>query len=277
MAQLAIPIATAGLGYLIGGPMGGELGWMIGSAYAASQQVIQQPAAGDLLIQTSSYGVPIPYCVGNNRIAGNIIWASQKRPYTIKTSSKGQPTTEATGYRQDMAILICKGPITGIHKVWADNNLVINGNGVTLGTITPGSGYNTPGEYPHVPMTGGSGTGMTCKIMVLSGGVVSVTVEVDGVGYQAGDVVSCSNSYLGGSGSGFSIPVSTAYASVAGLGTLYTGTGTQLADPTMVAALGAANVPAYRGLAYMVLQDFNLGTSGYVPNFSFEVYGPTGF
>lgn len=42
----------------------------------------------------------------------------------------------------------------------------------------------------------------------------------------------------------------------------YLGTDTQMPDPRMQAALGAANVPAYRGLAYLVFEDFQLADYG---------------
>jgi hypothetical protein len=53
---------------------------------------------------------------------------------------------------------------------------------------------------------------------------------------------------------------------------VYTGSETQLADPTMEAALGAGNVPGHRGLAYVVFTGFQLADYGNrVPNFTFEV------
>lgn len=52
--------------------------------------------------------------------------------------------------------------------------------------------------------------------------------------------------------------------------TLYTGTEDQLPDPTMQAAEG--DVPAYRGMAYMVFTDLQLEPYGNrIPNLSFEV------
>lgn len=197
MANLIIPAASAGIGYLIGGPTGAQIGWMLGSSISASQQKIEQNSVGDLRVQTAQYGIPIPYVIGKQRVAGNIIWASAKKPYSIetKTGKGGGPTVVSTGYKQDMAILICKGPITGITRVWANNALIIDGR---------------TAQKPLV-------------------------------------------------------------------GNLYLGTDTQLSDTTMESALGVGNVPAYRNLAYMVLTDFNLGTSGAVPNFSFEVLGAQGF
>jgi hypothetical protein len=54
-------------------------------------------------------------------------------------------------------------------------------------------------------------------------------------------------------------------------GTVYTGTNTQNPDPTMEALEGVGNVPAYRGLAYIMIEDYDLGVGGQVPQFSFEV------
>jgi hypothetical protein len=73
---------------------------------------------------------------------------------------------------------------------------------------TPGSGY-VNGTYEGVPLTGGSGTGITATITV-SGGIVSViTIDAGGQFYVVGDSLSVSNTYLGGSGSGFAVTVAT--------------------------------------------------------------------
>jgi hypothetical protein len=57
--------------------------------------------------------------------------------------------------------------------------------------------------------------------------------------------------------------------------TLYTGTETQLPDPTMEAELGVGNVPAYRGYTYVVFTDLALKQFGErVPNFEFVVSTP---
>lgn len=53
--------------------------------------------------------------------------------------------------------------------------------------------------------------------------------------------------------------------------TVYHGTEDQLPDPTYEAAVGAGNAPAYRGRAYVFFEGLNLGTSGMLPNLTFEV------
>jgi hypothetical protein len=75
-----------------------------------------------------------------------------------------------------------------------------------LNTPTGGSLY-TNGNYSNVPLTGGSGSGATANITVSGQTVTSVTLTNSGNFYVVGDVLSCSNTYIGGSGSSFSVVV----------------------------------------------------------------------
>ena len=53
--------------------------------------------------------------------------------------------------------------------------------------------------------------------------------------------------------------------------TVYTGAASQLPDPTYEAAVGTANAPAYRGRGSVFIQSYQLGSSGQIPNLTFEV------
>lgn len=53
--------------------------------------------------------------------------------------------------------------------------------------------------------------------------------------------------------------------------TVYGGGGSQLPDPTYEAAVGAGNAPAYRGRCSVFIEGLQLGTSGQMPNLTFEV------
>ena len=78
----------------------------------------------------------------------------------------------------------------------------------SFGAITVGSGY-TNGTYFNVPLTGGSGSGATARIVVSGGQVASVTLQNPGVFYAVGDTLSAAAADIGGTGSNFSVPVAT--------------------------------------------------------------------
>jgi hypothetical protein len=83
----------------------------------------------------------------------------------------------------------------------------------TLGSVTGGSSYTT-GTYTNVPLTGGSGSGAQATIVVAGGAVTTVTLTVRGEAYLAADSLSASAANIGGTGSGFSVPVSAILNSV---------------------------------------------------------------
>lgn len=54
--------------------------------------------------------------------------------------------------------------------------------------------------------------------------------------------------------------------------TFYSGSATQAPDPVFEAIHGVGNVPGYIYRAFMVAEDYDLGTNPRVPNFSFEIF-----
>jgi hypothetical protein len=84
----------------------------------------------------------------------------------------------------------------------------VNGMVGNLGTITGGTSY-TAGTYGGVALTGGSGTLATANITVSGGAVTAVTILNPGINYVVGDVLSASAATIGGTGSGFSVPVNS--------------------------------------------------------------------
>lgn len=127
MANMVFSVGGAAIGAIFG-PVGAQLGYLLGSAIDNSRKTINQKSVGDLKVMTSQYGESIPYCVGVNRIAPNVIWSSEKKPYTIKTqtSGKGGPTVETTGYTIDMLLCLGVGPILGVSRVWANEKLIVD-------------------------------------------------------------------------------------------------------------------------------------------------------
>jgi hypothetical protein len=77
-----------------------------------------------------------------------------------------------------------------------------------LNAPTGGSSYST-GVYPNVALTGGQGSGATATITVSGGVVSSVVINNPGNFYAVGDSLTTASSNIGGTGTGFSITVSS--------------------------------------------------------------------
>jgi hypothetical protein len=81
----------------------------------------------------------------------------------------------------------------------------------TFGAITGGSGY-TNGPYNWVRLTGGHGGDCFATVTVTGGAVTAVALQGaiwGGASYVVGDSLTVANTYLGGTGSGFSVLVGT--------------------------------------------------------------------
>jgi hypothetical protein len=85
---------------------------------------------------------------------------------------------------------------------------IVQGVIKTLGNINGGTSY-TAGTYLGVNLTGGQGSQATADIVVFGGSVTSVTIRNGGSMYVQGDVLTCPNTSIGNTGSGFSVPVAT--------------------------------------------------------------------
>lgn len=99
--------------------------------------------------------------------------------------------------------------------VYALNMTGTTGSIATLGSVTGGSLY-TNGTYTNVPLTGGTGAVALATVVVSGNAVTTVTITSAGLGYTAADSLSATAANIGGTGSGFSVPVSTitAYTAV---------------------------------------------------------------
>jgi flagellar hook-basal body protein len=105
----------------------------------------------------------------------------------------------------------------------------------TLGGVTGGSGY-TNGTYTGVALSGGSGSGATATVVIAGGIVTSATLTATGVGYKQGEYLTVDPSIIG-SGTGFSVPVSTLITNKIGILAAVTG------------GTGAPNNGVYPGVA----------------------------
>ncbi|ACY34302.1 phage tail protein [Comamonas thiooxydans] len=130
MAQLVVSAVGAGVGFMVGGPAGAKVGWIAGSllgAYAfAEKQTQEGPRLSDLKITGTDYGEPLPWVQGSPRIAGQIIWASERREHKHTESQGKGGGAESTSftYTCDLLILLSENPIAGVARTWANSELV---------------------------------------------------------------------------------------------------------------------------------------------------------
>jgi len=205
--RAVLQVAGTAAGNYFGGPFGAAIGSYLGAqaGYAVFPlDPVEGPRLSDLRATQSTYGAALTIAFGSVRVASTVIWWSGLREVQVQQQSggKGGPevTTNTYEYFADVALALCEGPIVGVGRIWADQDLVYN--------VGAGAGISDLWANPEF---------------------------ADGV-------------------------------------TLYLGTETQLADPTMEAALGVGNVPGYRGTAYIVIRNMRLTrTGGRVPNLMFEV------
>lgn len=75
MATLLLGAVGTALGGSLGGALGGLVGQSIDKGLLGARSR-RGPRLGDLSVQTSSYGSPIPRIFGTMRVAGSVVWAT---------------------------------------------------------------------------------------------------------------------------------------------------------------------------------------------------------
>jgi len=124
--------------------------------------------------------------------------------------------------------VVLRQVISGLTIASGTTVTLISSSGIkTLGAITGGTLY-TNGTYTGVSLTGGSGVNATANITVSGGAVTVVTIVNVGAGYVIGNVLSATAASIGGTGSGFSVPISAIYAQIITMSAAATGSGTQV-------------------------------------------------
>jgi hypothetical protein len=80
---------------------------------------------GDLALQTSSYGTPIPKMYGAMRAAGTVIWATDLRETRASSGGgKGRPKSVSYSYSASFAVALSARPIRAVSRIWADGKLL---------------------------------------------------------------------------------------------------------------------------------------------------------
>jgi hypothetical protein len=158
MAQLGVAGAGAAVGgvagFLIGGPAGiytgAQIGWALGGVAGAllfpTKGPNQEgPRLGDLSVQTSGYGVPIPVVAARAKLAGNVIWCTEiEERKTTRRQGKGGggPRTVEYTYSLSWAVGLCEWLIPptnpGVLRIWLNDKLVYDVTGESEVVAIPG-------------------------------------------------------------------------------------------------------------------------------------------
>lgn len=121
-------LVLSSVGTALGGPVGGAIGSLLGQGI--DQQLFgagprNGPRLGDLGVQTSTYGTPIPRVYGTMRVAGSVVWAMElKESSQIQGGSKSQPDTLAYSYSASFAVALSSRTAQGVKRIWADGKLL---------------------------------------------------------------------------------------------------------------------------------------------------------
>lgn len=134
MASLVLGV----VGRAVLGPVGGIIGTLLGGVVDARLSGGRQRSgarAAPPEIQAASYGEPIAVVRGRMRLAGNVIWASPIRE-TAARGGKRSSGSSGPSYSASFAVLLARGPIIGIGRVWADGKLLRDAGGQWLQPVT---------------------------------------------------------------------------------------------------------------------------------------------
>lgn len=116
------------VGSLVAGPVGGAIGALVGSGIdrtLLAPEGRRGPRLGELAVQGSAYGAPIPKLFGTMRVAGTVIWATDlKETRTRDGGGKGRPARTGYSYSASFAVALSGRRLRGVKRIWADGKLL---------------------------------------------------------------------------------------------------------------------------------------------------------
>ena len=128
--QMLIPVP--GVGAAIGMTIGGAIGGMLGG-YLFPDKIetnyAPPPKLNENKIQSSAYGVALPYIAGTHRVAGNVIWMGPVvENYHIDNEHEGDVDYDihTKTYTASFAVAFCMGQVVGISRLWLNNEIFVD-------------------------------------------------------------------------------------------------------------------------------------------------------
>lgn len=128
-AGAAIGAATFGTGAIFLGMTGAQLGWMAGSmlgSMVAGKQRTSGPRLDELRVSGTEYGGGIAWVAGAPRVAGDLIWASDRREIanTEEVGKGGGSEYTSFTYEIDALYLLADQPNAIVTRCWDNGKLV---------------------------------------------------------------------------------------------------------------------------------------------------------
>lgn len=213
---------------------------------------IEGPRLNDLSVSGSSYGEPWPIPYGTVRLPTNMIW--NQPIIEVKTSQnvggKGLGGSGATQvsyeYFADFAIGICAGPVDRVIQILADGKLL----------------YDTTGTSKVINVYEGvssAALGQIQQTLSADTTIGGLSAEYSSFGITAQEALL--SAIFKTPGSQVGLPVR-----------IYNGDESQVPDPLIESIHGKGNVPAYRGLCYIVFEKLPIRNFGNrIPNITVVV------
>lgn len=259
----------------------------------------------DYRVSTSIIGLPVLILLGRNRVPMNIVctfnWQSQKVSTGGKGSGKGSGKgggSQQYNYSMGAIGVLCLGPVTAIQKIWQNKTVLVTTQPDPVGYTVPGGGGNvTPTSGLSQKFAGDAGVykQVSQTITVNNYGdpqgshSVTVTQRVPGVKVSsspsAGQYTVDSNGKYTFSAADSGVTWYINYTFVQGNPTapgalpienlqltLLTGTTGQ----AIWSGIVGQPVPqiGYSEMAYVGNLEWEMGTSGQLPNYTYEIDGP---
>lgn len=153
--QAVVGVVGAGVGFLIGGPMGAIYGASIGLALGGilfpPKSETQGAAPSGLQVGTAQYGAAVPVLYGTRKVAGNLIWygnfqtiAHEEEQDSGKGGGGGGSSVTTYTYSVSLAFALCLVPHAGnVLQCWSGKE------NVGLDKFTVYDGTQTSPD-PHV-------------------------------------------------------------------------------------------------------------------------------
>lgn len=307
MATVALGVVGAIIGGVVtgGDPQAIQLGFSAGTLAgglidAAHQRPQQVGRLSDLRVTTSQYGSAIPWVWGRWRLGSQLVWWSDLRETSRKKGSKATGTRQQVfSYSVDVMLMLCRGPITAIRKVYGEDLVLWDSTGggsnesqlISVGTNTSGLFKINFRGYQTATLAYNSAAGLvqsTLEALTSIGpGNISVTGSAGGPwtatfqGALSGQNVPRMDmdefTLAGGTGEGITtlLQGGTPYDITFRYGTATQSVISDMDDQQL--AKSGEHVSAYRGRACVYINDLDLTPWGNrLPNFSFEVENAAG-